>query len=144
MQFLNFSLGRQNIDLEWPDGGYADLHNDFTFDSLHFEPSRATLILTWRKSPGEWAQRVPWQTLRLHVTGVSCLRMQERDPGFPLTEDDCLSDIWLMPTSLRDDFENVCDSSKMNSDYDLALRFQSEWGLKINAATVELQLEPLS
>jgi hypothetical protein len=85
MKFIGFSLGGQNIDLEWPGGGYADLHNNFDFTGLHFEPSQARLRLSWQKSTGEWAKQEPWAELHLLFEGVSLLRLKERDPEYPLT-----------------------------------------------------------
>ncbi|RTQ52270.1 hypothetical protein EJV47_04390 [Hymenobacter gummosus] len=127
MKFLGFSLGGQNIDLEWPGGGYADLHNNFNFTALHFEPSQARLRLSWRKSAGEWAKREPWAELHLLFEGVSFLRIKERDPEYPLTEDGCLVNICLTPQNVRDEFENIYFDEDAEPDYDLTLYFQSEW-----------------
>jgi hypothetical protein len=42
------------------------------------------------------------------------------------------------------EFENIYFNEDAQSDYDLLLYFQSEWGLKVNATTVRLELVPLS
>jgi hypothetical protein len=149
MQFLNFAIGSQYIDVEWPNGGYADLHNEFDFTALHFEPSQARLRLSWRKSTGEWAQAAPWAELHLQFEGVSFLRIQERNPEYPLSEDDCLMHLCRTPPEMRAvveraEFENIYFNEDAQLDYDLLLYFQSEWGLKVHAATVRLELIPLT
>ncbi|TGE29016.1 hypothetical protein [Hymenobacter metallicola] len=141
MEFLNFTLDGQNIGLEWSNGGYADLHNSFKFVDLQYAPAAATLRLRWQKSTGDWAKNVPWQGLHLVFEGVTYFRVKERDPDFPISEDDCLRDICCTPSEMRDDFDNCYTGRNWPAEYDLQLVFQSEWGIKVNAVTVRLQLE---
>ena len=138
MEFLNFKLDNQNIGLEWADSGYADLHNNFDFEELLYNPMAATLRLSWRKSTGEWARNEPCPALHLLFEGVSYLRVKERDPEYPASEDAALQHICRTPTEARDEFENIYFNQDAQLGYDLLLYFQSEWGLKVNAATVRL------
>ena len=149
MQFLNFSIGGSYIDLQWPESGYADLHNAYDFTSLHFEPSPARLRLSWRKSAESRAKQEPWTELHLQFEGVSYLDVQARDPEYPFSEDGCLMHLCRTPperrgTKDRAEFENIYFNKDARPDYDLLLYFQSEWGLKVNAATVELLLVPVT
>ncbi|TYZ10561.1 hypothetical protein FY528_08835 [Hymenobacter lutimineralis] len=141
LEFLNFSLDDQYIGLEWPKNGYADLHNNFNFTQLQYVPSEAKLILCWTKSSGDWAKKVPWQKLELLFSGVSYFHVKERDAEYPISEDDCLRDICRAPMEARGDFDNIWLDRNPPLDYDLQLVFQSEWGIKVNAATVMLKLE---
>ncbi|WP_022822784.1 hypothetical protein [Hymenobacter norwichensis] len=141
MQLLNFAIGRQNIDLEWPDDGYADLHNHYDFSQLTYVPAEARLILSWQKSSGEWAKNAAAQTLYLLFEGVGYMQVKARDPDYPLSEDACLQSICRTPTESRDEFENIYFNVDAQHSYDLTLYFQSEWGIKVNADTVRLQLE---
>jgi len=143
MKLVNFVIGSQNIDLEWPDGGYADLHNDFTFDKLSFEPSIAKATLEWRKSEGDWAQNVTIPSLKLAFLGVSFLRIRERDTGYSFPDDDCLSSVGWLPQDMRDNFDSYSPNQDAEISYDLLFIFQSGWAVKLNADTVELALETL-
>ncbi|MCC3159426.1 hypothetical protein LJ737_19445 [Hymenobacter sp. 15J16-1T3B] len=40
------------------------------------------------------------------------------------------------------EFESIYFNEDAQPNYDLLLYFQSEWGLKVNAATVRLELTP--
>jgi hypothetical protein len=141
MKLLNFAIGSQNIDLEWPDGGYADLHNDYDFSQLTYVPVEARLILSWRKSSGEWAKNASAQALHLIFEQVSYLQVKARDPEYPISEDDCLRDICRTSSEARTDFDDVWVDPNPPMEYDLQLVFQSEWGIKVNADTIRLQLE---
>jgi hypothetical protein len=141
MQLLNFVVGHQHIDLEWADGGYADLHNEYDFSQLTYAPVEAKLILSWQKSSGEWAKNAAAQALHLVFEGVGYLQVRARDPEYPISEDDCLRDICHTPPEERADFDHLWESKNPPAEYDLQLVFQSEWGIKVNADTVRLQLE---
>lgn len=105
------------------------------------------LRLSWRKSPEEWANREPWAELHLVFEGVSFLRLKERGPKYPCSEDDCLLHICRTPPEMRAsqdaaEFENINFNEDAQPDYDQLLYFQTEWGLKINVTTVRLELTP--
>ncbi|WP_375435202.1 hypothetical protein [uncultured Hymenobacter sp.] len=141
MQLINFAIGGQNIDLEWADGGYADLHNDFTFDKFLFEPSVAKATLEWRKSEGEWAQNVTISSLGLIFLGVSFLRIRERDSEYTFPDDACLAEVGWLPQDERDNFDSFCLTQDAELTYDLLFYFESGWAIKLNADTVELALK---
>jgi hypothetical protein len=141
MKLANFIIGRQNIDLEWPDGGYADLHNDFTFDTLSFEPNSVTATLGWKKSEGDWAQDVTIASLKLIFSGVSFFRVRERETGYAFLDDGCLSSVGWLPQYMRDDFDSYSPNEDAEITYDLRFVFESGWAVKLNATTVELALE---
>ncbi|MCB2380514.1 hypothetical protein LGH70_23170 [Hymenobacter sp. BT635] len=141
MEFLNFTLDDQNIGLEWADGGYADLHNCFDFVELRYNPAAATLKLFWRKSTGKWAREVPWPGLHLLFEGVNYFHVKERDPEYPFSEDATVQHVCRTPFEAREEFENIYFNEDAQPEDDLLLYFQSKWGLKVNAATVSLQLE---
>ena len=141
MELTNFRIGGQYIDLEWDTDGYADLHNDFDFTSLQYAPVDARLLLEWTKSSGKWARKVPYQGLRLIFEGVHFFKVKARDQEYPLSEDKTLAQISRTPIEARDEFENMYFHEYTQSYYDLTIGFQSEWGIKVNAATVRLELE---
>jgi hypothetical protein len=142
MDFLSFTIDDQYIGLEWALDGYADLHNNFDFTDLHYFPTEARLIMCWKKSAGDWVPNVLWQTLKLVFEGVSYLQVRERNPEFPISDDNCMRDICRTPVEARQDFDSIWLDRTPPSDYDLQLAFQSEWAIKVNATTVALNIEP--
>lgn len=141
MELINFRIGGQYIDLEWDADGYADLHNDFLFISLQYAPADVRLILEWTKSSGKWAKKVPYQGLLLIFEGVHFFKVKARDQEYPLSEDKTLAQISRTPIEARDEFENMYFNEDAQPHYDLTIGFQSEWGIKVNADTVHLELE---
>jgi hypothetical protein len=123
MQLLNFEVGGQYIDLEWADGGYADLHNDYDFSQLTYKPAEARLILSWQKSSGEWAKYAPAQALHLIFEGVGYMQVKTRDPEYPISEDDCPQHICRTSPEIRDEFEYIYFNEDAHHSYDLTLYF---------------------
>jgi hypothetical protein len=139
MQLLNFTIGGQNIDLEWPNGGYADLHNNYKFHLLTYSPTETKLTLCWLKSLDDWAKEVTIERLELVFEKIDFLRIKTRDPAYPVSEDSCLQFICRTPQQARNEFENIYFNEDAQNNYDLTLFFQSEWGLKVHAETVYLR-----
>ena len=135
MHLINFTLDRDGISLNWQ-GHNLDLHNCFNFESLEYNPLHQQVTLHWVRSPEPWAKNTPLAGLKLIFKNVSFFRVKERDADYPLTEDDCLISLSFHPTEMRDDFDSICEAFAPTDD--LTLFFQSEWGIKINAATAEL------
>ncbi|NVO85901.1 hypothetical protein [Hymenobacter terrestris] len=141
MELTNFAVDGQYIGLEWPKG-HADLHNNFNFVRLEYQlHPRVGLVLEWTKSAGSWARKEPYQKLRLVFEGVRYLKIRERDPEYPFSEDDTVAQISRTPPEARDEFENMYFNEDAQPHYDLTIGFQSEWGIKVNADTVRLELE---
>ncbi|MBC6609380.1 hypothetical protein H8B15_00485 [Hymenobacter sp. BT507] len=142
MKLLNFTINSL-ITLKWSDGGYADLHNDFVFNQLIYEPQIASVTLHWTKSTEEWAKRVQIASLKIVFTNVNFLCVKERDASYPLSDDECLSEIgWSLPDE-KDNFDNFYLDQDAQFTYDLIICFQSEWAVKLNADTAQLFIDTL-
>ena len=68
-----------------------DLHNDFDFHALHYSLADRSLLLHWRRSPGDWLLGGTPASLCVEFREVSVFRFLPRDPALPFTEDDCVS-----------------------------------------------------
>jgi hypothetical protein len=135
MQLLNFQLNSDAISLSWQ--GYdLDLHNCFDFQSIRYSIQSRQIELFWLRSPEKWAKGTTLPGLTLIFSEVSFFRVKERDIEYPLTEDSCLLSASFHPVELRDEFDSISLNSSPTDD--LTFFFQSEWGFKINATTVEL------
>ena len=135
MHVENFALGSDNISLNWQ-GHNLDLHNDFDFEALKYNPLRRQAILSWMRSSAQWVEKAALPGLKLIFKNVSFFHVKERDTTFPLEEDKQLQSVSFHPIAARDDFDSIYLQSSPADD--LTFFFQSEWGIKINAGSVEL------
>ena len=135
MQLLNFQLGGDGISLDWQDQN-IDLHNCFDFQRISYNVHLQQLEVNWLRSPEEWAKEITVPGLTLVFSGVSFFRVKERAVEYAFTEDSYLMHISFHPVEQRDEFDSISLSSSFTDD--LTFFFQSEWGFKINAASVEL------
>ena len=135
MHLLNFTLAQDGISLSWQ-GYNLDLHNCFTFESLHYNLPHQQVTLHWVHSPERWAKNTPLAGLELIFKKVSFFRVKERDADYPFTEDDCLMSLSFHPTEMRDNFDSISEAFAPTDD--LTFFFQSEWGIKVNAESAEL------
>lgn len=71
MELINFSIGDDHVSLWYGDQRH-DLHNNYEFQKLVFDPNGQTLELYW--SPG----------IKLSFAGVYLLKARQRDPEMPL------------------------------------------------------------
>ena len=135
MVVQNFKLVGDGIALEWA-GHYLDLHNCYDFVCLHYMLATKQVELVWKKSTQPWAATSSLPGLRLIFKDVSFFHIKERDGSYPQTDDECLASVSFHPVEARDEFDTICVSS--TSTDDLTFFFESEWGIKLNAETVEL------
>jgi hypothetical protein len=136
MLLQNFQVDSNGISLNWQ-GHNLDLHNCFNFQHIHYDIQLQQITLTWLRSPEKWAQQAPLPVLKLLFSAVTFFRAKERSTDYPSTEDECLMHISFHPVESRDDFDSIYINNSPTDD--LTFYFQSEWGFKINASTVELR-----
>lgn len=135
MVLLNFRLGTDGISLEW-ENQYLDIHNCYEFRTLHFNVLQSELLLEWAVSEEAWAARETLSGLILQFKGVCYLAVKPRDVDYPKTDDSCLSNISFHAIEQRDEFDSITLGVPSETD-DLTFFFESEWGLKVNAARAE-------
>lgn len=85
-------------DFEIVDGIYLvqssyelDLHNNFNFVGLSYSVEDRTLLLSWRRSDGEWVASGTPESVNVEFREVSEFRFMPRDAELPFTEDDCVN-----------------------------------------------------
>ena len=141
MHLENFALGNYGILLSWQ-GHNLDLHSCFEFEALQYNPLHRQVELSWVCSPAQWASNTALPGLRLLFKNVSFFHVKERDSASPVAEDKLLQSVSFHPTEAREDFDSIYLQSSPTDD--LTVFFQSEWGIKINAASAELVPLPAS
>jgi hypothetical protein len=83
MKLLGFSIAEDCIALERGED-YFDLHNNFDFSGLTYDPSQRMLELRWRRGIGDWVKPSEASGLRIVFSGVDLFKARERDPGYSL------------------------------------------------------------
>jgi len=73
------------------DDEYLDLHNCYSFVSLHQDVLAREARLKWRRLAAEWVDAELPEGLELLFKNVSHISLKARDPSMPFTEDDCLA-----------------------------------------------------
>jgi hypothetical protein len=69
-----------------------DLHNNFDFQGLDYSVQDRTVLLHWRRSPGDWVADDTPASVTVEFREVSEFRFLPRDAELPFTEDDCVSE----------------------------------------------------
>lgn len=137
MRARNFTW-RDSIYIRLGDEDY-DLHNDFNFRRLTYDPAGQSLILEWELGTGDWVRKDQAKKILLRLQGVTSFSFKDRDPQLPFSEDDCLAS-----------FGYACDEEWVNGQFwtnnppDEAWRwsfiFQSGAEIQVSgdAATIEI------
>ena len=135
MHLKNFALGSDGISLDWQEHN-LDLHNCFDFEALHYNPLHRQAELSWVRSPEQWAENMALPRLKLVFNNTHFFRVRERAAAFSLEEDKSIQSVSFHPTETREDYDSIYPQASPTGD--LTFFFQSEWGIKINAESVEL------
>ena len=85
-------------DFEIVDGIYLvqskhelDLHNNYDYLGLCYSVENRTLLLSWRRSKGEWVASSGPEWVKMEFREVSEFRFMPRDDELPFSEDDCMN-----------------------------------------------------
>jgi hypothetical protein len=88
------------------------------------------------RSKGQWAKGVTIAGLKLVFKDVKFFKVKERAPEYQLTDDECLAHLSFHSPELRNEFDSISLEASA-TDY-LTFFFESKWGFKVNAKSVEL------
>ena len=128
MKLESFIINTDNISIDVK-GIYYDLHNNFDFRSIIYDVSKRHVQLLWIKGAGEWVPKDLPESIMLVFDGVSAVKLKERDPQMPYTEDDCLGSIGF--SNLSD--ENFCNHEPFDDAECLFMEFMSGAFIKIQS-----------
>lgn len=136
MKFVDFLIADDCIALE-RGNAYFDLHNNFDFHGLVYNPTRRTLELHWLRSSGAWVAPTDPSELRVLFSSVYLFRASERESSIRFTEDDCLDTIGFVPAeSLDMECHPLLPSAQAGSH--LMATFMSGFVIKIGAESAVL------
>lgn len=136
MKEINFRLVDQ-VYVEHMGVRY-DLHNNYNFKGVSYDPVAMSVVLEWTKSEGAWAQKEVLSGLQLVYQGVSIFLIHSPHPGLTghggcdlgfmgyLHPDDIgVMDGFLFPRDARPGFHMV-------------FGFDNDLSIKLYSRTVEL------
>lgn len=127
MELINFSICDDHVSLWYGDRRY-DLHNDYEFQKLVYDPNGQTLELYW--SPG----------ITLSFAGVYLFKTLQRDPEMPFTEDPCLSNIGFLWDDRLDDMESFAATAPSKGCTHMVLLFMSDFSIKVGANSARMEV----
>ena len=139
MKLVGFSIAKDCIALE-RDADYFDLHNNFDFRGLAYDPTQRTLELRWSRGVGNWVKPTEPPELRLAFTGVFLFKAHERDPAIPFTEDDCLDSIGFIWDNLLVEMHGYTSNQPGDGCTHLNAVFMSGFSIKVGAESVTLNV----
>lgn len=126
MELINFSIGDDHVSLWYGDQRH-DLHNNYEFQKLVFDPNRQTLELYW--SPG----------IKLSFAGVYVFKTRQRDPEMPYSEDSCLCNIGFVWDEHLDDMDSFAATAPSKGCTHLVLLFMSDFSIKVGANSARIE-----
>jgi hypothetical protein len=137
MKLVGFSITEDFIALERGPDRY-DLHNNFDFQGLSYNPTQRTLELRWRRGLGEWVKPTEPYDLLISFTDVYLFKAQERDPAIPFTEDDCLDSLGFLWDDLVAEMRGFTSNQPGEGCTHLVATFMSGFSIKVGAGSVVL------
>jgi hypothetical protein len=139
MELIGFSIDSVWISLESGANSF-DLHGNFDFRSMSCDLPTRTLELRWKRGEGDGIVPTQPDELRLTFSGVHLLKVQERDPAMPFTEDDCLSTIGFIWNESISKMEGWASNRPSEGCDHLVLAFMSGFSIKVGAESARLDV----
>jgi len=108
-----------------------DLHNNFDFILEDLTVQEKQIILRFKKSRGDWAREVKYQTLNFVLDNCSFFKHVDAEPEF-ITDDQCLAGITFMDSDFREEDNALIDREEPNPSDDLIFSFESGRLIRVN------------
>lgn len=119
-----------------------DLHNNFDFTGLHYSVKDRTLLLSWRRSNGEWVSSETPASVSVEFREVSEFRFLPRNAKLPFTEDDCVSSFGYWTDEDWADGIIVAEPSQSpDANWLTAIDFMSGAVIAVQAASAHARIE---
>jgi hypothetical protein len=139
MQLIGFSIAKDFIALE-RGSDYFDLHNNFDFRSMSYNPMDRTLELLWHRSTGDWVKSTDPPELLLSFRGVHLFKSHERDPEVSFTDDGCLYSIGFIWDHMLAEMRGYAYNQSKEGCSHLNIAFASGFSIKIGAESALLHV----
>ena len=141
MRLRNFEI-RSEIELQ-TGNLFWDIHNFADFCGLELLPAHNSAVMKWTvpKQSNPWGSPENKSSgMNLYFGDLQFLKISPRDPGMPLTEDSCVSDILKVDPNIQydDPYMRTRRNWAPGDSFRLVFQFQSGRTIEIESATVEL------
>jgi hypothetical protein len=120
------------------EGKYFDLHNNFKFESFHYDLESAQVTLEWVKDIGNWIPDSEFETVTITHTGVLYFKVLPTSENASLYDRQTLSEVTFFPSSERDEMEQFLNQMEPDEDDDIIYTFIGEQILRIGCENVIL------
>ena len=138
MELINFSIAKDNIALE-TGVEYFDLHNNFSFQNLSYNPMGRTLDLTWCRRSENWVKPTDPKQIALLLQGVQLFKASQRDSEIPYTEDDCIDFIGFVWNDSIEEMDGYASNEPAENCTHLIVGFMSGFSLKVSAEAARIE-----
>ena len=119
-----------------------DLHNNFDFLGLHYSVEGRTLLLRWRRSPGDWVACGTPAFVSIEFREVSEFRFEPRDAELPFTEDDCINTFgYRTDEEWADGVFDIAPTQTPDPKWLTAISFMSGAAIAVQAASAHARIE---
>ena len=118
-------------------GRHIDLHNNFDFIGSDYEIVSKRLVLTWKKSIGNWVKVDEFSKLTLIHSNVSFLNYNY-DNNTLSSFDNCLSEITFFPSTERTKNKEFIDQAKPKEDDDIIYSFVTDHFIRVGCENILL------
>jgi hypothetical protein len=141
MKLKNFEISRE---IELQTGNlFWDIHNFAHFEGLELIPASNVVVMKWtvprRTNPWGCSEN-KYSGMTLYFDNLNFLKLTQRDPDMPLTEDTCVSAILKVDPAIQHDELYMRTPKDWGPDhsYRLAFQFQSGRVVEVGSDSVEL------
>jgi hypothetical protein len=118
-----------------------DLHNNFNFLDSDYSVEHRTLLLRWRRSPGQWVASGTPASVSIEFREVSEFQFQPRDSSMPFTEDNCVRSFGYWTNEDWADGVIVVEASQQpDPKWLTAIDFMSGAAIAVQAASAHARI----
>ncbi len=143
MELRNFKIADDFIALELGEL-YLDLHNNYSFEELYYNPKQRELKLYWTLLEEDWVMSGSPMKIRLKFSEVYLFKCHERDVDLPYSEDECLDTLGFIDNLFLEQVAGYSHNIPREGADHLNLTFSSGFAMKIGAKKANLDILDLN
>lgn len=138
MKRMNFSIEKNSSITV--DGSSLDLHNDYDFLELNYEPRVSKVSLLWKKVEGDWVKETLSQKLRIVFNQVSIFKTQVNVDSNEQVDRLTLSFVGYLHPEDIDTMDGCLDELESNDSYHIIFGFENGLAIKLYSEEVKCLL----
>lgn len=144
MNLVNFKISDDHIALDYNDGRYFDLHNNFELVNFSYLFDKRDFEINWKRSSGDWVFKTDPKAIKLVFSNVSILRVRELDQDNDTLEqyqsDDLSLSIIGFTSKDDNEFRGYLANPNKEEKNPIIIQTQNGQGFIILSEKVELEI----